>query len=131
MEKENADRCPGVNGVKVVEWSICPLVGHIWLYACISCHKASAATAPAPNPPPPNRPKALIPASHHRTLRIFMFTKINDAVQRGSVCVSFLQNRQTSSVVSQISKRHFFVCTVASLRSAGEMVSLKAICSLR
>lgn len=44
---QRTDRCLGVNGVKVAEWSICLHVGHVWLYACISCHKAPAPPGPA------------------------------------------------------------------------------------
>lgn len=37
MHEGSADRCPGVNDVKVAEWSICLLVACVLLCACISC----------------------------------------------------------------------------------------------
>lgn len=41
-------RLTGRPGVGALEWSICPLVGHVGLYACISCHRGFSTAAPVP-----------------------------------------------------------------------------------
>ena len=78
-DRQSADRCPGVTGVKVVEWSICPLVGHVWHYACISCQGASAAAGPAPNP---STPQPL----HLETFRPWLMTEWFLEVYKNTLC---------------------------------------------